>query len=42
VAPEDHSASEPPSAAPVRQEQPGFRARIDELMRRAAKPTSQK
>jgi hypothetical protein len=42
VAPEDHSASEPPSAAPVRQEQPGFRARIDELMRRAAKPTSLK
>lgn len=42
VAPVDHSASEPPPAAPVRQEQPGFRARIDELMRRAAKPSSQK
>ena len=41
VAPEDHAAAEPPPA-PIRQEQPGFRARIDELMRRAAKPSSQK
>lgn len=41
VAPEDHAAAEPPPA-PVRQEQPGFRERIDELMRRAAKPSPQK
>ena len=41
VAPDEHAASEPPPA-PVRQEQPGFRERIDELMRRAAKPSSQK
>jgi hypothetical protein len=41
VAPGEHAAAEPPPA-PVRQEQPGFRARIDELMRRAAKPSSQK
>jgi hypothetical protein len=41
VAPDEHAASEPPPA-PVRQEQPGFRERIDELMRRAARPSTQK
>lgn len=42
VAPDGRAADDAPAPAPVRQEQPGFRERIDELMRRAARPSSQK
>lgn len=42
VAPDRRAADDAPAPAPVRQEQPGFRERIDELMRRAARPSTQK
>ena len=42
VAPDARAAEDARAASPVRQEQPGFRERIDELMRRAARPSTQK